>query len=161
MSKETMIKAAVSAGGLSLFAAVGDIMGRVPGLHLALAVLMLLDYATGVAKAWRSGTVSSRVGIDGILRKACYIVVIALGLALDYLTTTIAGSAGMAGFVSAYMTAVVALWLCANEGISILENLSALGVPFPSFIKTAFLKARESAEKAGEERAKEDGHDGN
>lgn len=36
---------------------------------LVLVVVMLLDYATGMAKAWNAGELSSRVGLRGILKR--------------------------------------------------------------------------------------------
>ena len=39
---------------------------------LVLVVVMLLDYATGMTKAWNAGELSSRVGLRGILKKVGY-----------------------------------------------------------------------------------------
>ena len=45
---------------------------------LVLVVVMLLDYATGMTKAWNAGELSSRVGLKGILKKVGYLVIVTL-----------------------------------------------------------------------------------
>ena len=97
-----------------------------------LAVCMAADYATGLLCAWRgvspktsSGTVSSRAGFDGLLKKACIVVVVLIAVQLDAALGTQAMAAATMGFY------------IANEGISILENTALLGVPWPEGLKRA------------------------
>ena len=52
---------------------------------LVLVVVMLLDYATGMAKAWNAGELSSRVGLRGILKKVGYLVIAAVAAVVDWL----------------------------------------------------------------------------
>ena len=97
-----------------------------------LAVFMAADYATGLLCAWRgvspktqSGTISSKAGFDGLLRKACIVLVVLIASQLDAATGTQAMAAATMGFY------------IANEGISILENTALLGVPWPQGMKSA------------------------
>ena len=45
---------------------------------------------------------------------------------------------------------LVAVWLIINEMISILENLSRIGVPIPKFLTKAVKKLKITAEASGE-----------
>lgn len=45
---------------------------------VVLVAAMMLDYATGLAKAYSAGELSSRVGIRGILKKLGYLVIVAV-----------------------------------------------------------------------------------
>lgn len=63
--KENAIKAAMAAA-LGALCAYG-VQLLVP--VLVLVVVMLLDYATGMTKAWNAGELSSLVGLKGILKR--------------------------------------------------------------------------------------------
>ena len=70
-----------------------------------LAVFMAADYATGLMCAWRgvsnktqSGTISSKAGFDGLLRKACIVLVVLIASQLDVATGTQAMAAATMGF---------------------------------------------------------------
>lgn len=63
--KENTIKAALAAA-LGALCAYG-IQLLVP--VLVLLVVMVLDYITGMTKAWNAGELSSRVGLWGILKR--------------------------------------------------------------------------------------------
>ena len=52
---------------------------------LVLVVVMLLDYATGMAKAWNAGELSSRVGLRGILKKVGYVATVGVAAVVDWL----------------------------------------------------------------------------
>lgn len=116
-------------------AGVGAVLSWWAGLGVmpqTLAVFMLVDYATGLMCAWRgvspktqSGTVSSKAGFDGLLKKACIVLVVLIAVQLDAAIGTQAMAAATMGFY------------IANEGISILENTALLGVPWPEKMKTA------------------------
>ena len=106
-----------------------------------LAVFMAVDYATGLMCAWRgvspktdSGTVSSKAGFDGLLKKACIVLVVLIAVQLDAAIGTQAMAAATMGFY------------IANEGISILENTALLGVPWPEGLKMALETLRKKDE---------------
>lgn len=97
-----------------------------------LAMFMAADYATGLLCAWRgvsnktqSGTVSSKAGFDGLLRKACIVLVVLIASQLD------------AAMNTQVMAGATMCFYMANEGISILENTALLGVPWPESMKRA------------------------
>lgn len=99
-----------------------------------LGYLMLADYVTGAlcAAVWKrspkseTGAYESRAGFKGLIRKGAIMLVILIATRLDELTGT-----------NAMRTAAI-LFFAANEGMSIIENLGIMGVPFPDVIRNAF-----------------------
>lgn len=92
------------------------------GWDMALSVLIILiaaDYLTGLCKAFCFGGLSSCIGAKGIAKKVMLLVVVAVAAQLDRLINT-----------ELIRTAVIYFYV-ANEGLSILENLTSIGVPFP------------------------------
>ena len=95
-----------------------------------LVFTMALDYASGMVKAAMTGTLSSRVGIVGILKKICYLLAVGVGVGAD---CVIANASGAQRFESP-VACLVAVWLIINELISVLENIRDIGVPLPPFL---------------------------
>ena len=96
-----------------------------PDLWLKLLLLMVVaDYISGIAAAVIAHTLNSRVGALGILKKVMYFFVVVVAHVIDVVTN--------AGGVLRNLTIG---FLIANEGISILENTSRCGVPWPQKLK--------------------------
>lgn len=96
------------------------------GLDMALKtllILMVLDYITGICKSIVNKKVNSIIGLKGIIKKVGYLILVALSFLLD----------GVVGDTGAIRNLVVYFFV-ANEGISILENWGAMGLPLPSKI---------------------------
>lgn len=107
---------------------------------MALAVLilcMVLDYGTGLLRAYVNKEVSSDRGLRGIARKAVIFVVLILAVALDRLLNT-----GQWVFRT-----VVCFFYIANEGISLLENCAGLGLKIPDKLKDALIQLGEGQKK--------------
>ena len=102
-------------------AVLGFMYGEVTGLFWALIAFMALDYVTGVIVAIIEKRLSSEVGFRGLAKKFLILVFVAVGHIAD---TYILGGTPVA------MSAVM-LFYIANEGISIIENAAALGLPVP------------------------------
>ena len=105
-------------------AVLGFMYGEVTGLFWALIAFMALDYITGVIVAVIEKRLSSEVGFRGLAKKFLILVFVAVGHIAD---TYILGG------TPAAMSAVM-LFYIANEGISIIENAAALGLPVPKKI---------------------------
>ena len=127
--------------------AAAGLLGEWNALLTILAILMLLDYLTGVIVAWRgrspkteTGGVSSKAGFDGLIRKAFIMVVVLVATLLD----TAIGNAKRV-----FQTAATTYYI-ANEGISILENTALMGVRYPEFVKNALEELRNASERDGE-----------
>ena len=117
------------------FAALGGwlgwAIGGLDGLVYALIAFMVIDYATGFMCAVAEKKLSSAVGFRGIFKKITIFAMVAAGHMLD---THIIGPSGTVGDYSAIRSAVVFFYL-ANEGLSMLENVTRLGLPIPQKLK--------------------------
>ena len=103
----------------------GYFLGGMDGLLIALLVFVILDYVTGVMRAIADKKLSSAVGFKGICRKVLIFALVGVGHVLD---THVVGTG------SALRSAVICFYL-SNEGVSLLENASHLGLPIPEKLK--------------------------
>ena len=121
---------------------------------VVLVAAMMLDYATGLAKAYSAGELSSRVGIRGILKKLGYLVIVAVAGMLDWLIRYGAAALGWEWAPEFLVSSVVIVWLIINELLSILGNVEAIGVPVPAFLRKLLGRLQVSTEaKADTEEA--------
>lgn len=130
-------------GVLGALAVAGSIIANaLGGWDAALKVLvafMAADYITGilVAALWQrsnkseTGALDSKAGFKGLCKKGMILLLVWLGVLLD-------GAIG-----AAYIRTAVVLFFVGNEGLSLLENLGLMGVPFPQSLKNALEAMRE------------------
>lgn len=116
---------------------------------VVLVVLMIIDYATGVAKGYVNAELSSRIGLKGIIKKVGYIVLVAVGISVDFLIVYIADKFGLHIGFNAIFGCLVTIWLILNELISIMENCAKLGVPVPKFLTSIVGKLKVVVEEKG------------
>ncbi|GAA5417912.1 hypothetical protein Pryu01_02990 [Paraliobacillus ryukyuensis] len=95
------------------------LFGDVKFLHLLL-LLMALDVITGIFKAWKNKKLWSRRSLFGYARKILVLVVIILANVVDQIL-----------MLNGAVTYATVLFYIANEGLSIIENLAAVGVLVP------------------------------
>ena len=96
-------------------------------LFKALLIFIVLDYLSGVMRAFYTGKLSSKVGAKGIIKKVGYIILVVVVEILDILLKD-----------NGYLRNIVIYMFIANEGLSILENWSKMGIQMPKFIKDKF-----------------------
>lgn len=132
--------------GLALLgAAVSAYFGALLPPLLVLLAAMALDYATGLAKAFVTGTLSSKLGLHGIVKKLCCMAMVAVGAAVDYLVSGVLQQAGIPAERSLFFGLLVTVWLILNELISVLENLAATGIPVPAPLAALLTRLQDSA----------------
>ena len=132
LMKQTVLKTTVAVLGAGLVSYLGTL--AVP--MLVLLGVMLLDYITGMIKAYIRAELNSKFGIKGILKKLCYMAMVAVGAAVDYLLHGALKQAGIDLHIELFCGLLVAIWLIINELISVMENLAVIGVPgFPRLSK--------------------------
>ena len=102
---------------------------------------MIVDYLSGVIVAAAglspksdTGRLSSKVGFIGLAKKMFIILFVLLGAALD----TALGA-------TVFQSMIICMYI-ANEGLSIIENASLLGVPIPKALKDALEIMRQKGE---------------
>lgn len=62
------------------------VFGAPDAWMVGLVVLVVLDYVTGLMKAYVSGELCSKVGFKGILKKLMYFAIVAVAVIIDTLT---------------------------------------------------------------------------
>ena len=115
-----------------------------------LFVVMLIDYISGMSKAYINGEWSSKVGFRGIVKKVGYIGVIIVAAVMDWVLYSGLKGVGVDINMSYYLGLIVTIWLLINECISVLENLGEIGVPLPSFLIRGIKKLQKNIEEKGE-----------
>lgn len=105
----------------------GWYMGGLDGFLYALIAFIAVDYLTGVLRAVVEKRLSSRIGAKGIAKKVAIFLVVGIAHLAD---TYLLGGTG-----APLRTAVIFFYI-SNEGISLLENTVAIGLPVPDKLKT-------------------------
>ena len=104
----------------------GGYLGGLDDFLYALLIFMLVDYLTGILCAINEHRLSSEIGFRGLTRKVLILVLVGIANVLDiYLLKN----------GSAIRTATIFFYI-SNEGISLLENASHLGLPVPDKLKS-------------------------
>lgn len=100
---------------------------------IVLISFMVIDYITGLIKAWYLKQLSSDTGLRGIARKFLIIVVLIVAVLLDRLLNT-----------GTWVFRTLACYFyIANEGLSILENVVELGLPVPDKLREALAQLKD------------------
>lgn len=99
----------------------GFLFGEWDGIIIALISFIVIDYITGVINGIVNHKLSSKRGFAGLLKKVVILLVVAVGHLIDVY---------MLGGGAVIRNAVIFFYI-SNEGISILENIVAIGVPVP------------------------------
>lgn len=104
---------------------------------VVLVMFMVLDYITGVIRAYINKEVSSDVGLKGLTRKLMILFILIVAVALDRL---------MDSGTWIFRTLVCYFYI-ANEGISLTENAAGLGLPIPQKLVDALAQLKEGQKK--------------
>lgn len=116
----------------------GYFLGGCDGLLYTLLAFTAMDYITGVMCAVNDHTLSSEVGFRGICRKVLIFMLVGIANILD---------ADIIGTGSVLRTAVIFFYI-SNEGVSLLENASHLGLPIPEKMKDILAQLHDRGDKA-------------
>ena len=115
----------------------GYFLGGLDVLLSVFATILVLDTLAGMLKAWNKGEYESKIFRKGIFNKCGYLIAILLAVQIDILM----GGSGL--LRNAVLTGFIA-----NEGMSIMENLGALGIKFPAKFKNAIKSLKENNKKS-------------
>jgi toxin secretion/phage lysis holin len=99
----------------------GWFLGGFDGFVYTLVVFVVTDYVTGFMCGVIDKKLSSEVGFRGIFKKVLIFVMVGIGTLVD--RELIIGN-------DVVRTAVIFFYL-SNEGISLLENATRIGLPVP------------------------------
>ncbi len=114
---------------------IGWLMGGYDTMVITLLSFMIIDYISGVMCGVVKKKLSSEVGFKGIFKKIMIIMLVGITNLL-----------GIATGVEGLRYIVISFYL-ANEGISIIENASKLGLPIPQKVKDVLQQLKNTSEK--------------
>lgn len=100
------------------------LFGGLDGLLMALIAMVILDFISGLLKAINYKELTSNKTYKGGIRKIGIFVIVAMGNIID-------NALELGGL----LRAMTISYFIANEGISILENWSSLGLPVPERLR--------------------------
>ena len=123
MTRLTELGNMLCAGVATVGTIISSWLGGWDVLLQALVALMVIDYITGIVNAVFEKKLNSEVGFKGISKKVFILLLIGMAVLLDH------------AMGSEIVRSFTMLFYISNEGISILENASKLGVPFPDKLK--------------------------
>lgn len=126
-----------------LFTAIGGyigwFLGGFDGFLYALVAFVVIDYITGLMAAFIEKKLSSSIGSKGIFKKVLIFILVGIGHIIDF---------HIIKNGSAVRTAVIFFYL-SNEGLSIIENATRIGLPVPEQLKVVFKELKKGDEKDG------------
>ena len=123
--KENICTAAGVIGGF--FAA---LVGGWDSALITLIIFMAIDFTTGMiaaamgkSKHSKTSRLSSKAGWVGLAKKFCILLMVIVAVRMDIMIGT------------TYIRDATCIGFCANELLSIFENTSLMGIPYPPAIK--------------------------
>ena len=134
---------------------IATLLGGWDSALATLVIFMGIDFVTGVVTAVMgkskhsdSGALNSKAGWIGLAKKFCILLMVMVGVRIDILVGT------------NYIRDTVCISFCLNELLSIVENASLMGIPFPPVIKKAIDVLQTKVGRA-EEKLEEEDKNGN
>ena len=150
--KETICMIAGVVGGV-----ITTLLGGWDSALATHVVFMGIDFVTGIvtaamgkSKHSESGTLNSTAGWVGLAKKFCILLMVVVGVRIDILIGT------------NYIRDTVCISFCLNELLSIVENTTLIGIPYPPVIKKAIDVLQTKVGRAEEQlKESEDDKNGN
>ena len=131
MEKVIVTKNSISVVLMAIGGFLASLLGGWDVALKALVILMAADFITGVmvAAIWKrsgkseSGALESRASFKGICKKVGILMAVIIGVTVDELTG------------DNYVRTLVIMFFIGNEGLSLLENWTLMGIPHPPILK--------------------------
>ncbi|WP_411844544.1 phage holin family protein [Schinkia azotoformans] len=117
----------------------GWFLGGFDGFIYALITFVIVDYITGIMVAIIDRKLSSVIGARGIFKKILIFILVGIAHIID---------SRLIGDGSVIRTAVIFFYL-SNEGISIIENASRIGLPIPQKLKDVLAQLNGKEKEGG------------
>lgn len=112
---------------------VGLFVGGFDGFFYALVIFVICDYITGVLAAGVNHELSSEIGFKGIAKKITIFIIVGIAHVIDHQIIREG---------SILRTAIIFFYV-SNEGLSIVENATAIGLPVPEKLKDILKQIKE------------------
>lgn len=136
---------------ISLFGALTSLFGALTVPVLLMVASSIIDYITGIAASpKRRKKINSQIGLSGIVKKICMWLLVVVGVIIDQLLLYTGETIGLTMPFNFLVACIVCIWIVCNELLSILENISDIGVPMPGFLRKVVLYIKHQAESRAE-----------
>lgn len=123
----------IKGGFVAFISWIGWLVGGYDAMMITLILFMVIDYISGVMCGVSKKQLSSEVGFKGIFKKIMIIMLVGI-------TNLLGIAIGIEG-----LRYIVISFYLANEGISIIENASKLGLPIPQKVKDVLEQLKNSS----------------
>lgn len=126
--KDWQLNVSLKAMLAGLIAGITTLLGGWDDAMAILTVFILLDVASGWVRAIIQKKLSSDESYRGVARKVLIYVIVVVAAQVDRIAET------------DVVRKLAILFYCATEGLSILENCAAAGLPVPPFLRDVLKK---------------------
>lgn len=142
------VKAVLSAC-LAYIAGVFNMLGP---MIILLILSMIVDYITGLIKAGYQKRMCYKCGIWGIVKKTLTMLVVAVGIGLDWLIAFLSKDLEINLPIKMFFGGLVTVWLIINEWISMLSNITVVvgQENMPKFLLPIIKKMQKAIEEEAE-----------
>lgn len=140
MTEISASKSLFSAYSSGAVATIAYLIGGADKIIVALSILMIIDYVSGVMVGFNTKEINSQRAYKGLFKKVGMLMMIIVAVQIDIIT----------GNENFFMRNSIIMILIGTEGISIMENLGKLGVPVPQALSNS-LEQIKSGIKSEEE----------
>ena len=123
----------VSASAGVVGGVVASFLGGWDVLIGVLTFFVVVDYVTGLIKAWHTNSLDSKIGFVGLIKKLYIFVAVAVAVQLQLIIGD-----------NIPLREVVIFFYIANEGLSFLEN-SSVFIEWPDAISQSFQQIRDKS----------------
>lgn len=106
------------------------LLGGWDNFLMALVTLMCIDYVTGTLKGLYNKELSSKTGMQGIIKKVYILSIVCIAVVCERIG------------IPTVREMTIVFFVC-NEALSILENAGQMGLPIPETLKNALSQLRE------------------
>lgn len=127
---------------------VSFVIGKITALVIVLALLIALDYITGIlANMFQGEKFDAKKALRGAGKKAAYIILLMIGFLGDYVIFYAITQAGLPWGDVWILSIALSFYLIGTEGFSCLKNLILIGIPVPDFMLRFFGFVRDESGK--------------
>lgn len=113
-----------------------------------LVALILADLVTGIIYAIMQKKLSSSELRNGLMRKLLVFLAIFIAYKVDLCIIDMHGSPVILWGIELSIRTLFVVYSCLEEGISLLENLANIGVPFPKWLKDILVQVSDCVNKS-------------
>lgn len=119
-------------------------------LFVFFLLLNIIDCVFGYMKAYKTKTIKSGKGAEGIIKKLAYWVIIAIAFMLSEYFIDMGNIIGVdLNFLHLFGWFILGVYII-NEITSIVENMVVLGIPVPEFFLRGLHAAKTAIDDAGD-----------